>query len=276
MNDSPALWILVVLALTGAIFYALRLTLQHSISTGIKLAADKQLEELKSDLRSQVESIRHEYQLAQIQTSLLFEHKRTAFASLLARIAEVKREWHKSGYEPDVGITNKVPNDQYNKLIDTYYEYQLFLDTDCLAATELVLNALQSSLPWDDGSGNLQASDCEAAYNRLEYLQPRVAGLFQEKLGIDVSRRAKEEIALLGAILLLNRYHFPDIGLPVKGNLKLDSQDFPADAVEKAKTNKPELTTKLEAFGEYLRKGGGVFHEAQTDISRCIAMLNSD
>lgn len=276
MNESPALWVIAVMVVAGAVYFVLRLALQQSITTGIKLAADKQLEQLKSELTSQIEAMRHQYQLAQLQTSLLFEHKRTAFATLLARIAEVKREWYKSANEPYAGIIDKVPSDQYEKLLDTYYEYQLFLDNDCLAAIDLVLNALRDSFPWDDGSGTLHARDCEAAYNRLEFLQPRVAELFQAKLGVNVTGRAKEEIAFLGSILLLNHYHFPDIGLPVKGNLKLDNQDFPADAVAKAKSNKPELVDKLQAFSDYLRKGHGVFHEAGTDISRYIAMLEAD
>jgi len=276
VSESPVLWVLVVTVLGGFLFYVLRLALQQSITTSIKLAADKQLEELKSELTSRIEGIRHEYQLTQLQTSLLFEYKRTALGELMGRIAEVKREWFNSTHEPYEGITGPVPNEQYRKLLDTYYQHLLFLDRDCLAAMDLVFDALRDSMPFDDGAGKLHPRDCDAAYNRLEYLQPRIAEVFQEKLGFSGRRRGKEQLALLGSILLLNHYHFSDIGLPVKGSLKIKSQDWPADAVAKAEENKEELLHKLREFRDYLRKGHGFFHDAITNISRYLGILAAE
>lgn len=275
MSESDSFW-LILFGFIGLLIYSIRLTIKHGIAAEFKLTADKQLEELKSDLTSKIEGTRHEYELAQLQTSLLFDHKRIAFATLLARIAEVDREWFKSAYEPHTGILSQVPSDQYKKLGDAYIEHQLFFDGDCLAAIDLVLNTLRGSFPFEDGEGNIHTRDCDAAYRQLEYLQPRVAEIFQGKLGFQGSDRGKEDVALLGAILLLNHYHFRDIGLPVKGNLKLDAQDFPGEAVAKAEANKPELLHKLREFDEYLRKGHGVFHEAATSISRYIEMLEAD
>lgn len=273
MNESPALWVLVIVAVGGILYCVLRLAIQQSIIRGIKLVADEQLEKLKSELASRVEGIRHEYQLTQLRTSLLFEHERAAFAQVLGRIAEVKREWFNSAHEPYAGITGPVPNDQYKKLLDTYYEHQLFLDSDCLAAMELILDALRASFPFEDANGKVHPRNCDAAYQRLVYLQPRVTEIFQEKLGFAISGRGKEEVALLGAILLLNSYHFREIQLPVKGPLKVAPQDWPADAVAKAEANRGELLRKLKEFRGYLCEGHGVFHQARTDISRYVAML---
>lgn len=276
MSETPALWVLVLTVLVGVLYYVLRQALRQSIATSIKLAADKQLEELKSELTSRIEGIRHQHQLSQLETSLLFEHKRTALGRLIGAIAEVKREWHKSAHEPYEGITGPVPNEQYVKLLDTYYQHFLFLDSDCLAAMDLVFDALRDSMPVEDGAGNLRPRDCDAAYNRLEYLLPRIAEVFQQKLGFSRNQRGKRELALLGSMLLLNQYHFPDIGLPVKGSLKIQSRDWPADAVAKAEENVEELLHKLREVRDYLRKRRGVFHDAMASISRYLGILAAE
>lgn len=240
----------------------------------LKAEYEKQLELYRVELNSRMEAIRHQYELDKQKRSLFFDHQREAFASLLSKIAEVKKCWIEAAFEPYVGLTKPVPGDQYQSVLDVYYENQLFLDDSCLAAVELVLEALRASLPYDDGSGNLRPSDIDLAYDRLEYLQPRVGALFQYKLGVGADRKAEYELALLGSILLLNRYHFRDIGLPVKGKLKLDARCQAADAVIKAENNKLEMLVKLKEFHAYLREGHGTFHETAMEISRYLTILN--
>jgi hypothetical protein len=178
-----------------------------------------------------------------------------------------------SAFEIDEGIVDPVPKEQYQKLLDTYYEQQLFLDSDCLVAVELAIGALQASLPFEDGDRTKHARDCDLAFRRLEYILPRVASVFQEKLGLLASTRAKLELATLGAVLLLNQYHFREIALPVMGNLKIQANDWPADIVARGEANREELLRRLDEFGCYLREGQGIFHEAATDITRYTAML---
>lgn len=273
MVDSPALWLLAVIAITSILYYVLRLALEKSITTAIRLNADKQLEQIKSELNSKLEALRHEYQLNQLRASLFFEPQRAAFAEILAVIAEVKKKWFDSEYEQYQGIKGPVPNDQYEKLVNIYYKHQLFLDTECLVAVELVLDALRLSFPFDNGQGGLHPRNCDAAYERFEYIQPRVAEIFQEKIGFESGGRAKQKLALLGSISLLNSYHFTDIGLPVKGSLKLDPQDQPADAVSKAADNRTELINKLKEFEGFLSKGHGTFHQAESKIRRYLDIL---
>lgn len=73
MDNSFALWSFAFTA-AGVIYYALHVATKQSITSAIELAADKQLEQLKSELTARIEGIRHEYQLAQLKTSLFFEH----------------------------------------------------------------------------------------------------------------------------------------------------------------------------------------------------------
>ncbi len=275
MDNSSALWAFAVTS-AGVIYYALRVATKQSITSAINFVADKQLEQLKSELTTRIECIRHEYQLTQLKTSLFFEHQRTTFAEILAQIADVKEEWFNSGWEEYVGITAPVPQKQYKKLLNTYYKNQLFLDGDCLAAVELILDALRKSFPRDDGSGNMLPQDCDAAYERLEYLHPRIIEIFQEKLGFTTSGQAKKEMALFGAILLLNSFSFRDIDLLDKDTLQLTARYRPAEVVAKAEENRYKVVEKLKEFQAYLRSGrSGVGCYAVTDISRYLAILEA-
>lgn len=121
--------------------------------------------------------------------------------------------------------------------------------------------------------GKLHHRDCRVPYDALEFLQDRLPEVFQEKIGLRVSSRAKTDVALLGAIRLLNHYHFAEVGIPVKGALKLTYRDSPADAVRKADENRAELIRKLMEFQEYLQRNPSCFHEAATKIDRYLRMI---
>jgi len=175
---------------------------------------------------------------------------------------------------PDEGLTEGVPYEAYKDLRKTYYQHQLFLDRACLAAMELVFECYTDSFPFDDGSGAPpRQRNTRAPYDAIEYLQPRLAELFQRKIGVSGEENAEREIMLFGAIRLLNRYHFSDVGLPPKGTLALDRRDEPADAVAKAQQNVVELLTVLKGMQDYLRREGAVFHEAATKADRYLSVL---
>ena len=57
MYENTGIGILVIIAVGAILYYVLRLAVENSITSGIKLMADKQLEELKSELLSKIESI---------------------------------------------------------------------------------------------------------------------------------------------------------------------------------------------------------------------------
>ena len=260
---------LLVWLLRGWISERLKQSIQHEYS--------QKLETHKAELNTRIQALQHENQLQQLRTSLFFDHQRNAFAGILAKIAEVNQTWIDKEYEYEVGLTGPVPYETYKELRKTYIQHQLFLDPSCLAAMELVLDCYSDSFPFDDGSGAPpQPRDVAAAYEAIEYLQPRLAELFQSRIGVTVSGRGEREIALLGSIRLLNRYHFTEIDLPAKGPLKLTHRDRTAEAVAKAEDNFDELVSKLKQFQAFLRRDGGFFHEAATKTTRYLAMLTAE
>jgi len=259
---------LLVWLLRGWISERLKQSIQHEYS--------QKLETHKAELNTKIQAFRHENELQQLRTSLFFDHQRAAFAGLLAKIAEVNQIWFDKAYDRDEGLSGPVPYEAYKQLLAAYHQHQLFLDVSCLAAMELVFDCYSDSFPYDDGSGGSPIPrDVDAAYEAVEYLRPRLTELFQSRIGVPVSGQAELEIALFGAIRLLNGYHFGEIDLPVKGLLKLTDQDRPSDAVTKAEDNLDELVLKLRQFQEYLKRNHGIFHEAATKAVRYLGMLTT-
>lgn len=211
-------------------------------------------ETYKAELNANMQDVLHKQKLDQLRTDLFFEHQREAFAGLLRQISETKEKWLDKAYDEEFHeIMGPVPNDEYLKLKKFFYEHQLFLDSDCVLVIDLVLEAMSNSFPFDDGSGKLHYRDCREPYDRLEFLQDRVSKIFQEKLGVVSAHVAKREIALLGSIRLLTRYHFAEIDLPVKW---LAGGDDAKDALIKAENNKIELISKLKDLQKYTKKIG--------------------
>jgi len=261
----------------AALVWLLRSWISERLQQSIRHEYSQKLETHKAELNTRIQAIEHENQLYQLRTSLFFDHQRNAFAGLLAKIAEVNQKWIDEEFQSEEGFTGPVPYDAYKELRKRYYEHQLFLDSACLAAMELLFEFYTDSFPFDDGSASEPIPrDLKAAYAGVEYLQPRIAELFQQKIGVIDNSRAAHEVALLGGIRLLNHYHFEEVALPAKGSLELTHRDRPADAVVKAEEHLGELTAKLKELCLYLRRDGGVFHEASTKALRYLSILESE
>ena len=243
--------------------------LRHAISHEYS----QKLETHKNDLEIRVQSLRHDFEVHRLRTSLFFDHQRNAFAELLAKIAEVNSEWWRTGYEPDVGLIEPVPTALFRELQSLYYKHQLFLDTESIMAMEILFEMYRDSMPFDDGNGP-QRRDAREPYDNAEYLQPRIAALFQSKIGISAERCVTRQIALLGAIRIMNRYHFSDIQLPVGGPLKLEDPERAAEAVMKAERHFDLLLPNLRKFHKYLQTETSFFHEAETSLGRYLAVLD--
>lgn len=261
----------------GAILvWLLRGWITERLKQSIKHEYSEKLESYKTDLNAKIQVIQHENQISQLRTSLFFDHQRNAFAGLLAKIIELNEKWFQN-YDPDEGLVDHVPIKAYQELRGLFYEHQLFLDNDCLMAMDLVMDSYSSSFPFDDGSGGPPIiSDVSSSYRYVEYLQPRIASIFRQKIGVMTDLNAVREVALLGAMKLINSYHFMDVELPPKGNLQIKRQNAPANVVVNAEEHINELLKKLYEFDNYLRKDGCFFHEAQLKLKHYISILDSE
>jgi hypothetical protein len=260
----------------AALVWLARSWISERLRQSISHEYSQRLETHKNDLEIRVQSLRHEFEVHQLRTSLFFDHQRSAFGELLAKIAEVNDEWWRTGYEDDVGLIAPVPSGPLRELRELYYRHQLFLDTESVMAMELLFETYRDSLPFDDNSGaGPYARDVREPYDNAEYLQPRIASLFQSKIGISSDRRSARQIALLGAIRIMNRYHFSDIQLPVGEPLKLKTPERSVEAVMKAERHFDLLLFNLRQFHNYLQTESAFFHEAELSLGRYLAVLDT-
>lgn len=243
----------------------LRQSIQHEYS--------QKLENHKTDLNMRIQAIQHENQLQQLRTSLFFDHQRNAFAGILTKIAQVNQAWIDKCFVYDEGFSGAVPLDSFRELQAEYYAHQLFLDSSCRAAMALVFDCFTDTFPVE--GEDVDDNVCEKTYKAIEYLQPRIGELFQNRIGVVKSSEAEREIALYGAICLINRYSFADADIPPKGTLKLTRRDQPADAVIKAKANMPELVLALKGLINYINREGGSFNDASLKATSFLSMLSS-
>lgn len=254
--------------------WVLRGWLTEKIKQSINHEYSQKLETHKAELNSKIQTIQNEYKIYQLRTSLFFDHQRAAFAQLLSKIAEANKIWGVEGFDySEEQLTESVPHNQLEELRELYYKHQLFLDNECLIAMDLILESYLES--YSENNRPPDPIDVEIAYDCTNYLQPLIASLFQQKIGVSNDLRALRKIALLGGIRILNKYHFSEIDLPIKGALEIKMNDHAADAVLKAEENYDKLIQKLYQFGEYLRSDGGFFYDAQMKILRYIEILNS-
>jgi hypothetical protein len=234
----------------------------------------QELETYKAELNSKMQEKLYEQQLNQLRTSLFFNHQQQAFASILKQIAETQRSWV-AGFNPEYEPWPPIPAGEYEKIQQVYHENQLFLDKDCVFIIDLILETTNDSLPIDIGGGQFEDGDCYGAYERMNFFKDKLALIFQEKIGLRVSRIEKREVALLVAMRLLNKCNLENIGLPVKGPLHLEKQDNVLDAINKAKSNQPELLVKISEFKEYMEKERNYCDSFQK-ATQCYDILTND
>lgn len=263
--------------LAGAVLvWLLRAWISQRLKESIKHEYSQKLEDHKAELNRRIQGIEHESRLYQLRTSLFFDHQRNAFAGILEKIAEINRRWAIEEGQEEEGIQGPVPQEALQELRGLYFQHQLFLDSVCVMAVDLIFELYQSSFPIDYGNGEPPVpQDCNAAYAGVEFIQPLLAQLFREKIGVSPIGNASRRIAQFGAIRLVNHYHFADVGLPPKGPLHIDRWDLPGSVIEAAERNSAELKEILENLETHLKSDNGFFIDAQSKVARYLEILRS-
>jgi hypothetical protein len=212
-----------------------------------------EIEKFRNEFNLKIISIQNENQVSQLRTSLFFDHQRNAFAGILDKISEVNESWFEKEYDEDEGLKGPVPYEKYKELKKLFIQNQLFFDNSCLMAIDLMIDIYDSSFPVIDGAGDIHHRNVRYAYRIVEFIQPKLAAIFQNRIGIIVSTKEEYQLALFGAIRLLNSYHFDDISLPPAGNLKIKNDQEPLEAIKIANSNIEELILKLTELQNYLK-----------------------
>ncbi|MCY1293810.1 hypothetical protein D9M70_430820 [compost metagenome] len=170
------------------------------------------------------------------------------------------------------GPQEPVPHNSYKELKDYFIQKQLFLDEDCVAAIELILEYYGDSFPFDDGI-ELHQRDCSTAYDNVESLLPLVASLFRQKIGISDNSAPEKTIAQIGTIRLINSMSFFDADIPPKGALRVNPNNQIEKSLKIYRDNQEELKKYLEYFSDHLRKQDS-FQEHYRKAERYLKILS--
>jgi hypothetical protein len=212
-----------------------------------KKEMEGELKQQQSVLDGRLQEVRLQHEVIQTRTTLFFEHQVAAFAKLLEQLSLTIDTWHNSR-QREIGYLPPAPLDARTKVSTLIREHQLFLDPDCQAALEIITDSYRHSLNYDDGSGAPpHAQDTEARLEDVVYLQPRIAALFQKKIGVDYDRHALRQIGLIGAIRLGAAHRANTEKWPLMRHiLRAD----PADAVGLAEENFSQVQDFLESLAQ--------------------------
>jgi hypothetical protein len=262
-------------AVSGAVASAVivwmgRVWISERLKQAISHEYSTKLENIRADFGVKLEAFKHAHEVNQLRTSLFFDHQRSAFGEILSKVVELNQAWSRL-IDPERDSFDPAPREQRSQLEALYYKHQLFLDTELVMAMELLFDVYSDSLPFWDGE-ETHDRDVQVPFATAEFLQPRLAALFRLKIGVGNDRLALRQIALLGAIRTVNRYHFSDVGIPVTGPLKIAFDELAQNAVTCAEENVEALIEKLKQFQQYLRTSG-YFHEAEASVRRYLEVL---
>ncbi|WP_302173711.1 hypothetical protein [uncultured Hydrogenophaga sp.] len=254
----------------AAVAWAGRTWLSERLKQAISHEYSTKLETVRNELSAKLEAVKHAYEVDQLRTSLFFDHQRVAFGEVLAAVVEMQKEWD-NVIDPDEDLLDPAPYASRRKLEAVYFKHQLFLDSDLIMSMELLFDFYQDSLPYFNGIETIRR-DVLMPFGNASFVVPRLASVFRTKLGIANDQQALRDIALFGAIRLVNGYHFPEIGLPATGALKLDKDEFALGAINKARANEQALVETLQKLLAYI-PANRFFHEAEASARRYLAVL---
>lgn len=249
----------------------LKASISHEYSEQLqehKKELDVELKQQQSVLDGKLQEVRLQHEVIQTRTTLFFEHQVTAFGKLLEQLSWTIETWQRSRQQ-ESGYLPPAPSEGVTSVARLIREHQLFLDPDCQAALDIVTDAYRHSLNYNDGSGSPSyPQDTEARLEDIEYLQPRIASLFQKKIGVDYDHRAPRQIGLVGVIRLpaarrVNTDQWPLIRHIVSAN--------PEDAVGLAEENFGQIEDFLESLGLTI----GSYSE-HLKLKRYMKLINSD
>lgn len=249
----------------------LKASISHEYSEKLqehKKEMDGELKQQQSILDARLQEVRLRHEVSQTRTTLFFDHQVAAFGKLLEQLSWNIDTWHGSRQQ-ESGYLPPAPPEARAKVNALMREHQLFLDPDCQAALEIVTDSYRRSLNFNDGSGGpSHPQDTEGRLEDVEYLQSRIAALFQKKIGVDYDRHALRQIGLIGSIRLSATRRANTEQWPIMRHIL--SAD-PEEAVGLAEQNISQVKNYLENFEETI----GSYSE-HLKLKRYTSLINSE
>jgi hypothetical protein len=242
-----------------------RTYITEKIKNSVSHEYAEKLQKHKNELDAKLQRIQHDNELKKQQTELFFDHQRQAYGELLAKMSKNLSVWWRT-YNRDTQLVDPIPMHLHQELRDAFDKHQLFLDPEATIFIELIFSTYQKSRPFDDGSGGPPLiRDSRIAYDDAEYIQPRIAALFQKKIGVSFDSNAINQLTILGIIRLLQRYRHPTHSSLLIDYLISDGIDA-EDAVNNAQRNIEEFKEFIENHIDDASEQERIHQKGQSDL----------
>ena len=236
-----------------------------------KRQQEEALQTQKNVLDAKLQAIRHENEVGQLRTSLFFDHQRDAFQAILTETSAAIQDWW-GQYDQDTSIAGAVPSHRRHSVEVLIRSNSLFLDPECIFVLDILLQVYRSSMPFNDGGGPVNRPDGRKQLDDAEYLQPRIAAVFQRKIGVMHSQTALADIALFGISRFLQAYGYgaDQDWAECFMHHSVDAED----AVAFAQENWEVLSVYLTSLQSRLRTEGWTAHQKYSRLTLLLQATN--
>jgi hypothetical protein len=222
---------------------------------------------MEATLAQRLEVTKHQLQLDYQRMSIVFEHQRDSFRRVLAAMHETIETMEAGDSEQWYPISREVV-DKFRRVVS---EECLLLDEESDHALRLFVDATSQAVspPFE---ADPSQEDMWRAHSLTAFIFERLADHFRFRVGLVPQELDRVlDVQLLGASMLINRYHFPDHNLPTRGPLAFREGETAAELVAAAKTNLPVLLSELNSLQAAIAAKEGrsrAFFQVGLDVSR--------
>lgn len=225
---------------------------------------------LEAHFARRLEQTKHDLQLEQQRMSIVYEHQKDSFRDVLVAmnraLKSVADNW-------DDGEWSSVTHEVGEAFQEVVSQEGLFMDKDSDHALELFKQAIWSATS-EPYSGPPESDDVSRAHAQMTVITERMAEHFRIRVGLhSPDSKPLQSVYRLGAIVLINRFHFPEFDFPTKTSLtwkkdrRTDGKSI-EELIAIAEHEPQLLRSELLRLKEAMVDRGGIFfkHIAEVEL----------
>jgi len=233
---------------------------------------------LEDQFAKRLERMKHELQTEAQKLSIVYEHQKDSFRSILAAMHKAIHTIE-DNIEDAGGDWPGISSEDYDEFKRVIAEERLFIDARAERAISLFTSILWDAVNSARIDHTPDTEEVRRSYNQLQLVAGRLAEYFRSRVGlVPESVDPLLDTELLGACRMINTYHFPSSSMPTSSELAYAEHQSPEELVSRARANSGLLRSELTALkvaleGKDTRKR--IFHSALMQVERYLEHLGS-
>lgn len=214
--------------------------LKKSVDTKIDILKSKEIDAFKNDLAKELETTKHELKLEQAKLSIVYENQRDSFKNLIQGMYKAVKDLEQPFDQEWTSIAGKY----FEEFRQTIAKETLFISSEGERALDIFRNIYGPTVAYDPEE-DLQDEELRRAYEQMCFISERLREYFRNRIGLNAEKDPLFDVFILDACLILNRYSFKEIGLPIQGVFKIVRNQSPLELIKIVKENLTEFNGKL-------------------------------